>query len=204
MLCLKDKNYKLPRGGIMRKFSYLLIALLSVAIMGCAATVVGAGAGTAAATGTDTRGFSTVVSDQNLEHKVNSVLSAQVPKGSFTVAAYSDRILLAGQVPNEDDYDKADVAAVNTHGVKKVWNFLTVGKNETVGDISADTYITSAAKTRLIAQKGVNTNNIKVVTCAGVVYLLGQNAGRKGQLEAAIAGIKQISGVKNVVNLIRA
>ncbi|MBP9742087.1 MAG: BON domain-containing protein [Burkholderiales bacterium] len=187
----------------MRKLSYLLIALLSTGIMGCAATVVGAGAGTAAATGTDTRGFSTVVSDQNLEHKVNSVLSAQVPNGSFTVAGYSGKILLAGQVPNEDDYDKADIAVVNTHGVKKVWNFLTVGKNETVGDISADAYITSAAKTRLIGQKGVNTNNIKVVTCAGVVYLLGQNAGRREQLDAAISGIRQISGVKNVVNLIR-
>lgn len=187
----------------MRKLFYIVWIIAAFLISGCAATVIGAGAGTAAATGTDERGFGTVVSDQTLEHKVNSVLDAQVPNGSFTVASYAANVLLAGQVSSEDDYDKAITAVINTHGVKKVSNYLTVGKKETVGEISKDGYITSAAKTRLIAQKGVNTNNIKVVTCAGVVYLLGANAGKKHQIKGAITGIRQIDGVKNVVNLIK-
>lgn len=187
----------------MRKLSYLILVVGSISIMGCAATVIGAGAGTAAATGSDSRGFSTVVDDQSLEHNVNNVLDAQVPKGSFTVASYSGQVLVAGQVPTEEDYDKTNVAVTNTSGVKKVWNYVTVSPKESVGDISTDAYITSAAKTRLIAQKDVNTNNIKVVTCAGVVYLLGSKAGEKVQVDGAISGIKQISGVKNVVDLIK-
>ncbi len=181
----------------------LLIALVTIGVSGCAATVIGAGAGTAAATGTDTRGFSTVVSDQTLEHKVNSVLDAQVPNGSFTVASFSANVLLAGQVPTEEDKQKAQIAVTNTSKVKGVWNYLTVGKKETFSEISSDTYLTSAAKTRLIAQDDVNTNNIKVVTCAGVVYLLGAHAGKKQQIQGAIEGIRQISGVKNVVDLIK-
>lgn len=187
----------------MKQLTQVLIIGLTLGITGCAATVIGAGVGTAAAVGTDTRGTSTVVDDQTLEHRVNNVLSATVPHGSFTVASYDQQVLLAGQVPSKAAKSKADVATTNTAGVKSVWNYVTVGKNETMSSITQDTYITSAAKTRLIAQKKVNTNNIKVVTCAGVVYLMGKDAGDPVQVNGAIEGISQISGVKNVVNLIQ-
>ncbi len=111
--------------------------------------------------------------------------------------------MLAGQVATLKDKDKAEIAVKNTAGVKKVWNYLTIKTPETVVDISNDAYLTSAAKTRLIAQKQVNANNIKVVTCAGVVYLLGKDAGDSTQINGAIEGIKQIDGVKLVVNLIQ-
>jgi osmotically-inducible protein OsmY len=181
----------------------LAFITLSIAISGCAATVIGAGVGTAAAVGTDTRGGGTVVDDQSLEHSVNNVLSAQVPNGSYTVASYNGDVLLAGQVPTQEDKDKAELAVTNTAGVKKVWNYLTISVNETIGDISHDTYLTSLAKTRLIGQKGVNTNNIKVVTCNDVVYLLGSDAGDPTQVNGGIKGIESISGVKKVVNLIQ-
>ncbi|HMT03097.1 MAG TPA: BON domain-containing protein, partial [Burkholderiales bacterium] len=134
---------------------------------------------------------------------VNTVLNKQIPDGSFTIASYAQEILLAGQVATLKDKDKAEIAVKNTAGVKKVWNYLTIKTPETVVDISNDAYLTSAAKTRLIAQKQVNANNIKVVTCAGVVYLLGKDAGDSTQINGAIEGIKQIDGVKLVVNLIQ-
>ncbi|MCX8515000.1 MAG: BON domain-containing protein [Burkholderiales bacterium] len=187
----------------MKQFSYVLLIFVTSLIVGCAATVVGAGVGTVAATTTDDRGFKTVIADQDLEHKVNNVLSAQVPNGSFTIASYDSQVLVAGQVANENDYDKINQAVNNTNGVKKFWNYVSVSPKETIGAVSKDTYITSIAKTRLIGQNGVNANNIKVVTCSGVVYLLGRNAGEKYQIKGAISGIKQIDGVKAVINLIK-
>ena len=142
------------------------------------------------------------VDDQTLEYKVNQILGYQLPEASFTVVSYGQKILLAGQVPTALDKTKAVIAVTNTTGVNKVWNYLTVGENEDSKDIAKDAYLTSAAKTRLIAQKGVNTNNIKVVTSNKVVYLLGNNAGDPAQLKAAIVGIKGISDVHDVVNLI--
>lgn len=171
----------------------LLIPSTIVCLASCSALVVG---GVAAA------GGGTVVDDQSLEHKVNQVLSAQIPKGSFTVASYDQNILLAGQVPTNADKTKANSAAANTVGVKKVWNYLNVGTNEDAGDITTDAYLTTAAKSRLIAQKDVNTNNIKVVTSNGIVYLLGKQAGKADQIQAASVAIKGINKVRGVVNLI--
>ena len=142
------------------------------------------------------------IDDQNLSHKINQVLSAQIPAGSFTVASYGNEILLAGQVTNETDKSKAETAVKNTAGVSKVWNYLTIGQNEDANAIAKDAYLTSAAKTRLIAQKEVNTNHIKVVTVNKVVYLLGRNAGKPYQIKGAITGIEGISDVQKVVNLI--
>ena len=65
-----------------------------------------------------------------------------------------------------------------------------------------DAYLTTEAETRLISQKDVNTNNIKVVTSNGVVYLLGKQAGKADQIQAEIVGIKGINKVHGVVNLI--
>ena len=174
-----------------------------ISITSCTTLVVGGAAvGAGAATASDARGTDSVVDDQSLEHQVNNALGAQVPEGSFTVASYKSEILLAGQVPSAEDKIKAQKAVSSTAGVKKVWNYLTIGQNETAGDITEDAYLTSSAKTRLIAQKGVNTNNIKVVTSNKVVYLLGRKSGNAHQIHAAINGIKNIDGVKNVVNLI--
>ena len=107
-------------------------------------------------------------------------------------------MLLAGQVPSEAYKVKALQAVTNTVGVKKVWNYLTIKKNEDSNSIAHDAYLTSASKARLIAQKKVNTNNIKVVTCDGVVYLIGNNPGPKMQVDGGIQGIKEIDGVKDV------
>ncbi len=165
---------------------------------------VGAGVGAAVAVGVDSRGSTVVVDDKTLAYNVTDAVEAAVPHGSFTIASYNQRVLLAGQVPTSDDMDHAELAAIDTIGVKKVWNYLALSVNETAGDLTRDSYITSLAKSRLIGQSGVNSNNIKVVTCSGVVYLLGdQNAGDPVQIDGAIKGIKQISNVKNVVNLIQ-
>lgn len=183
-----------------------MISISALLITTSCTTAVVAGAvaagGTGAATATDSRGGGTVFDDQNLEHKINQVLSAQIPKGSFTVASYNQEVLLAGQVPSNAAKKRAQLAVSNTEGVRKVWNYLTVGHNEGTGAISKDAYLTSSAKSRLIAQKDVNTNNIKVVTSNKVVYLLGAKSGSPEQISSAINGIKSINGVRNVVNLI--
>ena len=183
----------------------LLAVIGSIACASCTTAVIGgvvAAGGAGAATATDARGGSTVIDDQSLEHSVNNVLSAEIPDGSFTVASYNRGILLAGQVPTQADKDKSEDAVLNTAGVRRVFNVLSVAPNEDAGAVSKDAYLTSAAKSRLIAQKGVNANNIKVVTSSKIVYLLGSDAGKPHQIRAAITGIKSISGVRHVVSYI--
>lgn len=179
----------------------LPLILISFLLSSCAATAIGVAAGTGAAIGTDDRGGSTVFDDQGLSNKAKSIAEAIEPKGSYTVSAYNGKILLAGQVPNQYDKDIIYSSVKNMNNINGVWNYLTVGKNQSLGQITTDTYLTSAAKSRLIAQKNINTNNIKVVTCNGVVYLMGADVGSNYQLSSAITGIRGIDGVKDVVNL---
>ncbi len=140
--------------------------------------------------------------DQNLERKVNNVLSAQVPNGSFTIASYYKYILLTGQVPTKADKDRAENAVSNTAGVKAVWSYLIIEPNESTKAISNDARITTAARNKLVMQSGINSNNIKVVTDNGVVYLMGRSPGKISKLKLAIKDISKIDDVREVVNLI--
>lgn len=184
------------------KFKILGYLVCTLVLSSCAATVIGAGVGTGVAIGTDDRGSKNVFDDQSLSSKAKDIANAIDSKGSYTFSSYNGKILLAGQVPNQFDKDSIYSAVQKMNNINGVWNYLTVSKNQSFGQVSTDTYLTSAAKSRLIAQKDVNTNNIKVVTCNGVVYLMGNKAGNSNQLQGAISGIKSIDGVKNVINLI--
>lgn len=179
----------------------LVIFVLSLS--SCAAAAIGgAAAGTGVAIGTDDRGTKSVFDDQGLGNRAKDIATAINSKGSYTISSYNGIILLAGQVPTQSDKDKIYSSVQNMNGIKGVANYLEVGKNQSMGQISKDVYLTSSAKSRLIAQKDVNTNNIKVVTCNGVVYLMGAKAGNSTQINGAISGIREIDGVKNVINLI--
>lgn len=149
-----------------------------------------------------TRSVGNSVDDQTLALKATAVLNAQISDASFTITSYKQELLLAGQVPNVAAKTKAENAVLNIIGVKTVWNYLTIEANEDAVAIAHDSYLTTLAKGRLVAQRDVNANNITVVTVNKAVYLLGRQAGGNSQLQAAIDGIKEIDSVKNVVNLI--
>lgn len=140
--------------------------------------------------------------NQSLENSAEDVLNTYYPKGNFSVVAYDNNVLLLGQIPTQADKDDATTRIKALPKVTNVWNYLEVGKNQGIGQSTTDAYLTTAAKSRLVAQKNVNTNNIKVVTENGTVYLLGKNAGNSVQVNGAAEGIKNIDGVKGVVNLI--
>ncbi|MCC2626192.1 MAG: hemolysin [Burkholderiales bacterium] len=189
----------------MRKLVKFLISLTFVMLVatGVRAKTIGGYIDSAVDSVKDTTNSTgAAFSDQNLERKVNNVLSAQVPSGKFTVASYYKHILLTGQVPNKEAKERAVLAVRNTAEVKGVWDYLTVEPNESAKAVSNDARITSAAKNKLMLQKGVNSNNIKVVTDNGVVYLLGRDPGNKSKIDLAITEISKIDDVKQVENLI--
>ena len=75
-----------------------ILILLSVGLLlsSCAAAVIGTGAaavGTGVAVGTDDRGGSGVMDDQDLASSAKDIASAVAPKGSYTIAAYQGQIL---------------------------------------------------------------------------------------------------------------
>lgn len=180
--------------------------LNSLLLLGCVAISFSAGATTFSqdtdASGTTTSASNTSFLDnQSLEHTSKKVLKRNYPSSRFSVVAYDNNVLLLGQIPTQAMKDAAAAKVKALPKVANVWNYLEVGKKISAGQVTKDGYLTTGAKTRLIAQKEVNTNNIKVVTENSTVYLLGKDIGNRTELDGAIVGIKSIAGVKNVVDL---
>lgn len=139
--------------------------------------------------------------NQSLEHTSEKILKRHYPSGSFSTVAYDNNVLLLGQVPTKANKKSATGKIKALPKVANVWNYLEVGKKVDAKQVTKDSYLTTAAKTLLVAQKEVNTNNIKVVTENSSIYLLGKDIGNPTELQNAIAGMKDITGVKKVINL---
>lgn len=186
----------------MKIKNLLLLISLSATLSACWFSPVTTVVSTSVQTALDPRGASTVVSDKALGSQVNAELLTDVTSGSFCTVAYDNEVLLAGQVPDEKTKESAIQLVSKTQGVKLVYNFLTIESNQSTASIATDAYLTSRAKTEIVTQKGLSQLNTKVVTCDSIVYILGKNPGTESSVEEVIVSIKQISGIKSVVNLI--
>jgi osmotically-inducible protein OsmY len=84
--------------------------------------------------------------------------------------------------------------------VEGVYNELVVGPVTSYSTRSNDSYITTRVKGRFVDSGNFNAVHVKVVTEAGVVYLLGLVTQREA--DSAIQVARTTSDVKKVVNLL--
>ena len=83
--------------------------------------------------------------------------------------------------------------------VRWVYNEVTVGPNSAITSRSNDSKITANVKQRMAGARNVSASDVKVVTEAGVVYLMGLVTQSEGQAAADIA--RSTAGVMKVVRL---
>ena len=152
-----------------------LILGTAALLQGCAAALVGgAAAGTKVAT--DPRTMGTQVDDETLEVKVENALDkdAQIKsEGRVNAVSYSGRILLIGQVPDENVKDTATSLTKGVEGVNDVYNELRIAPKITFGQITKDSWITTQIKSKLFVGDNVKATDVKVITENGEVFLLG-------------------------------
>lgn len=175
----------------------LLVAVCLSSMYGCAAVVVGGvAAASTGAVASDPRSSSGVFDDQSLRGKVNDAINAMIPGNSVEVTSYNSAILLTGQVISPDNKAKAESIALQVAGVRKVYNYIEVGATQSASQTSKDAYLTSAIKSNMLFSKGVSSNDVKVVTTNGVVYLMGlvdpYQANKMAKSASEIDGVKQV------------
>ena len=189
----------------MNKFpmrELILIALLGVGVTqltGCVPVVaVGAGAGILMAE--DRRTSGTYLMDEEIELKAMGRIRETHGKDTHVnVISFNRRVLLTGEVPNDDVRTKVRDLAKGVPNVKEVQNELIIGGASTFGARSNDTYITAKVKTRLFDDKRFSANHVKVVTEAGTVFLMG--IVKKEEADAAAEVVAKTSGVSKVVKV---
>lgn len=174
----------------MRGSTWILLAVLAGAVPaleGCVPVFAGAAVGAGALIAEDRRSSGTYIDDQGIELKAGNRIGEKYQDLHVNVTSFNRVVLLTGEAPNAEA--KADVGRIvlGVPGVRLVQNELAIGPASSLSARSNDTYITSKVKSRFIEQSKFQVNHVKVVTEAGIVYLMGLVKKKEGADAAEIA-----------------
>ncbi len=169
-------------------------------LSGCAPLVVGGTAATTAIVATDRRTTGEQVEDRAIELKASSEMRRLFEDDArINVTSYAGRVLLTGDVPDEDAKRRAEQTVTKVEKVNEVYNELHVGEKKSITGRTRDTWLTSKVKSALINTKDVPTRTMIVTTEDGIVYLLGRVTDEESRRAAKVA-----SSIKDVKKVVRA
>jgi osmotically-inducible protein OsmY len=180
----------------------VIAAILAAATLlgGCAAAVIGGAAAGGAMVVTDRRLPDVIAADERIEwtllNRLNDRFKDQI---HVNVTSFNRNVLLTGEAATDTVKQEAERLAAGVAEVRSVTNELAVGPASSLTNRSNDSYITSQVKARLVGAEGVNPLHVKVVTEAGVVYLMGLLTQKEADIATRVA--RQTSGVRKVVQV---
>lgn len=171
------------------------VSLLS----GCAPLVIG-GAATVVMMAEDRRSSGVFVDDENIENrallKVKSRFNNQV---HINITSYNRQVLISGEAASEAVKKGVEEEVATVAGIKRIFNEMSVGTQAGVMSVSNDARLTTVVKTRFLEANRFQPNHVKVVTEAGVVYLMG--IVKRSEADAAAQLASTTAGVSRVVRL---
>lgn len=175
-----------------------VVAVLSV---GCAPIIAG-GAATGAVVTSDKRTTGTVIEDQAIETKAYDFFEADgalAEQAHINATSYNQMVLLTGEVPNEELKKRAVEYVSRVAKVRHVYDEIAIGNPSTTGFRANDALLTTKVKAKLVSIKDISATDVKVVSEAGVVYLMGLFDAATG---VAIAeAVATVGGISKVVKL---
>ena len=185
----------------MRALRFLLPAvLLAPALLQGCMPIAMVGAGAAVVAFEDRRTTGAQLEDRGIELRTgNRVDDRYGDKVHLNVTSYNRYVLLTGEVPDEAARLEIEKIARGVPNVLGVTNDVQVAGISSMGSRSNDTYLTSKVKTRFIDSGKFNAIHVKVVTEAGVVYLLGLVT--QQEADAAVEIARTTGGVRKVVKM---
>jgi hyperosmotically inducible periplasmic protein len=138
--------------------------------------------------------------DSVVTAKVKSALLADPDIKSFdlNVETLKGTVQLSGFVDNQAQIDRAYATTQAVEGVKLVQNNVTLKAGETtIGNSVDDDVITTRIKAALLADPGIKSLDIAVVTRKGAVQLSGF-VDSQPQIDQALAIARGVEGVASV------
>jgi osmotically-inducible protein OsmY len=145
-----------------------------LALQGCAPALIGAGGTAALTSALERRTTSAIYTDESMALTIGDRITGRF--GSLThvnVAPYNRVVLLTGEVPDQATRDAIEADVKDIANVRGVVNEIQVGPPSSLAARANDSLITARVKTRFLDANKFNAVHVKVVTEAGVVYLLG-------------------------------
>jgi osmotically-inducible protein OsmY len=184
----------------MKLICSLLLVIAAATVSGCAAVAVGAVAG-GATVAMDRRPPDVMATDERLEWTAQSRIDAKYKdQVHVNATSFNRNVLLTGEALTETIKADSTKIVQGIDEVKTVTNEMSIGAPSSMTARASDSYITSQVKARLVGEyEKVNPEHVKVVTEAGVVYLMGLVT--KSEAEVATKVARTTSGVKRVVRV---
>jgi osmotically-inducible protein OsmY len=176
------------------------VLVASMALSACAPFVVGAIVAGTAIVATDRRTTGTQVDDQSIQMRVRNELSSAL-KGDIhiSVNSFDRKVLLTGEVPDEQVKAQAGDIATRSANVRTVVNELTVAPPSTVGQRTNDSALGARVRAAFVNTREIAFNSVDIVTERGVVYLMGFVTEKEGDVASHVAS--RVSGVRQVVKV---
>jgi osmotically-inducible protein OsmY len=182
-----------------RRFLGLVVLVCAVpALQGCFPLAV-TGVGAAAVMVSDRRTTGTYIEDESIEWKVLARVRERFAGAHVTSTSFNRRVLLTGEAPNEEAKKQIEEAVRAIENVKDVTNELQVAGASSIASRGNDVLISSNVKARMVNNGKFSPLHVKVVTEAGVVYLMGLVSSQEG--DAAVEVARTTSGVSRVVKV---
>ena len=183
-----------------RTWLALALAASTALLQGCELALIGTGAGAAYSTIEDRRSSGTQLDDDAIELRAGSRIGTRFPdKVHVNVAAFNRAALITGEVPDEAVRAEVEKIVQEVPNVRGVTNEVQLAPVTSLGERTSDSLITTQVKARYLRANAFNPVHVKVVTEAGVVYLMGVLTEREAEDAVDIA--RTTSGVRKVVKI---
>ena len=186
----------------MKARTWLALAVMATTalLQGCELALIGAGAGAAYSTIEDRRSSGTQLDDDAIELRAGSRIGTRFPDNvHVNVAAFNRAALMTGEVPDEAVRAEVEKIVQGVPNVRGVTNEVQLAPVTSLGERTSDSLITTQVKARYLRANAFNPVHVKVVTEAGVVYLMGVVTEREADDAVDIA--RTTSGVRKVVKI---
>jgi osmotically-inducible protein OsmY len=178
--------------------------LLACTLTGCATVATTAATQAAIATAED-RSYGTTVDDNIIYTRINEkFLNADVNDLliNVTINVRHRRVMLTGNVKQEETAARAAQLSWQVNGVEEVINEIIVEPDTSFWDTANDIAIKKNLEARLLLTKDVWVINYSIDVVNGTAYLLG-NCYTQAELERALNVARTTKGVNKVVSHLR-
>jgi len=178
----------------------VLLLALAPALQACVEALLIGSVATGVIVALDRRQFEVMFGDQRIESaaadRVGDALKGQ---GHVVITSFNYTVLLTGEVPTAQSKARAAKIVGEVPQVKTVVNELQIAGTSSATSRSSDAYITSKVKSNFLGNGKFRPTDVKVVTEAGVVYLLGLVT--REEADAATDITRGTGGVQKVVRV---
>jgi len=186
----------------MRKTPLLILACAAAAAGALTACVemAAVGVGAAVLSMEDRRTTGTQVEDEGIELRSSNRISERFgAKVHVNVTSFNRNVLLTGEATDGATRAEIEKLARGVQNVRGVTNEIQVAGLSSLGARSNDSFITSKVKARFLDAGRFSPVHVKVVTEAGVVYLLGLVTEKEAADAVEVA--RTTGGVRKVVKV---